>query len=435
MAETNKLDVSVEDSGGLERRMTVRLAAAPIEREVDTRLKAVGKKAKLKGFRPGKAPRKIIKQRYGQEVRQEVLSDVISQTYSQAINEQALRPAGGPSIQALPGADSNQFAYMAVFEVYPEIELASLGSLTIETPNVEIGSADVDDMIEKLRIQRAEWETVERKSADGDRVVVDFVGSIDGEPFPGGEGKDVTITLGDGQVIADFEKALSGVAAGEEKSAKVKFPKDYPNGDLAGKKAVFEITTHRVEERVLPEVDDEFLTAFGIEDGGIDELKEQVLSNMKRELDERIRAVTKERTLNALLDANDIEIPKSLVGDEIRTLQAEAMRRMGSGDPAHAPPPEQFEELARRRVSLGLLVERLIAENDIALDRDRVDERIQELSSPYDKPEEAAQVYRTSKDLMAQVESTVLEDQVVDYVLDHAKNKRKKLGFNEFMNT
>jgi len=434
VAEPNKLNVSVEVAGGLERRMTVRLAAEPIEREVDLRLSAVGKKAKLKGFRPGKAPRKVIQQRYGQEVRQEVLADVIRQTYTQAISQQALRPAGGPSIQALPNADSSQFAYMAIFEVYPEFELGKLADLSVEVPAVEIISSDVDEMIEKLRAQRAEWQTVERKSADGDRVVVDFTGSIDGEAFAGGQGKEITITLGEGQVIADFEKALIGLAAGDEKSAKIKFPKDYPNEDLAGKKAVFDIKAHRVEERILPEVNDDFMAAFGVEGGGLEELRKEVQANMQRELDERLLAEAKNRTLNALLEANRVEVPKALIAEEIQNLRADAMRRMGIDDPQKAPPAGEFEKAATRRVTLGLLVERLITENDIELDRDRVDERIEQLCSPYEKPEEAAQIYRTSRDLMAQVESSVLEDQVVDYVLDHTKIKKKKLGFNEFMN-
>lgn len=428
------MDVSIEVAEGLERRMTVRLPSAPIEREVDSRLNAVGRKAKLKGFRPGKAPKRVIRQRYGPEVRQEVLSDVIRSTYSRAISEQSLRPAGAPSFQAIPDSDASRFSYLAVFEVYPDIELGGLERLNIERPEIEITDGDVDEMIEKLRIQRAEWREVQRKSGNGDKVVIDFKGTINGESFSGSEAKEITITVGEGQVIADFDEALKGVAAGEHKVAKVKFPKDYGKEELAGKKAVFEIDVHRVEERVLPELDDEFLKSFGVESGGIDELKKDVRSNMQRELDERLRAELKSRTLNALFEANRISVPKALISEEVGVLQAEAMRRMGVSDPSEAPEPEQFGELAAKRVSLGLLVERLIGDNSIELDRDRVDERVQELASPYDSPQEAAQVYRTSKELMAQVESSVLEDQVVDFVLEHAKIKTKKLGFDEFMN-
>lgn len=433
VADSTRLDVTVEASGDLERKMTVRVPAEQIEREVTVRLLKLAKTAKLKGFRPGKVPQKVIRQRYGNEVRQEVLSDAIRATYTRAVDQEGLKPAGGPTVEPLPGGDEF-FSYRAVFEVYPEVEVASLDKLSIETPKVEISDADVDDMIEKLRLQQAEWVTVERKAGKDDRIVVDFVGKIDGEPFEGGEGKDVSVTIGEGQVIADFEKALKGMAAGDEKSATVKFPKDYGNEALAGKKAVFDISAHRVEERVLPEVDEDFIKGFGVEEGGLDALKTEVRSNMQRELDERIRAETKTRTLDALFEANKITLPKALVDEEIGSLQADAMRQMGTDDPARAPARERFEELAKRRVSLGLLVEKLITDNDIDLDRDRVDERIDELTAPYDKPEEAARVYRTNRDLMAQVESSVLEDQVVEFVLENARTKAKKAGFKEFMN-
>lgn len=415
--------------------MTVRVPAKQIDTEIESRLVAVGKRAKLKGFRPGKAPKKVIRQKFGKDVRQEVLSDVIRSSYSQAIVDQKLRPAGGPSIQAIPQADGEHFAYLATFEVYPEVDVGNLDKLSIETPDVEINDADVDDMIEKLRIQRAEWETVERKSAEGDRIVIDFEGNINGEPFAGGEGKSVTLAVGEGQVVADLDKALKGLVAGEKKSIKVKFPKDYHNEELASRKAVFDVFVHRVEARILPDVDDEFFAAFGVEEGGLDTLKTEVRSNMQRELNERLRAERKSRALDALLNANPVPVPRALIDEEIGHLQSDAMQRMGIQDPSHAPDREQFVELATRRVCLGLLVERVITDEEIELDRDRVDERIQELAAPYDKPQEAAQVYRTSKELMAQVESTVLEDQVVEYLLEKGKTKDKKVAFKDFMNT
>ena len=433
MAEATNLKISVDPAKGLERRMTVRVPAEMIEQQITSRLARVGRTAKLKGFRPGKVPAKVVRQRFGAEVRQEVLSEVIRTSYSQAINQQSLRPAGGPAIEMLP-EDDTHFGYQAVFEVYPEIQLAELAGLSIETPAVDIVEADIDDMIEKLRLQRAEWKTADKKAADGDRIVIDFSGRIGDEPFDGGEGKEVELVIGDGQVIEDFEKALKGLSAGDTKSAKVKFPKDYPSENLAGQKTVFDITVHRVEERVLPEVDAEFMEAFGVTEGGLDALRTEVRGNMERELSERLRAETKTRTLDALLAANTIDVPAALVREEIGSLQSAAMQRMGISDPQQAPDPAQFEALAKRRVALGLIVERLITDNDIVLDRDRVDVRIQELVEPYDKPEEAAQVYRTNRDLMAQVESAVLEDQVVDYVLEQSTQKPKKLGFQDFMN-
>lgn len=415
--------------------MTVRVPASEIEREVDARLHKVGKTARMKGFRPGKVPFKVVRKQYGGQIRQEVLSDVIRSSFSRAISQAQLNPAGGPAIEALPDSDENTFSYRATFEVYPDIELKGVDGLELELPTVEVQDSDVDDMIEKLRDQRAEWEAVDRSAAEGDRVVVDFVGKIDKEVFEGGEGSDVKITLGAGQVLEDFEKALKGAAAGDEKTAKVKFPKEYPAEHLAGKKAVFEISVKAVEAKKLPDLDEDFFDAFGIEAKTLEALKTEVRGNMKRELDERLRAEIKNRALEAFLRANEVTVPKALVEQEIGQLQAEQMRRMGIKDAEQAPARENFREAARSRVALSLIVQELVAKHEIKLDPARVDERVQELSSPYEKPEEAAQLYRGSRDLMAQVESSVLEDQVVDFLVEHGKTKQKALSFAEFMGT
>jgi trigger factor len=349
------------------------------------------------------------------------------------VSEARLNPAGGPAIEALPGSDGEHFSYRATFEVYPQIELKGLESLTIERPQVEIQDVDVDNMIERLRGQRATWQAVDREAKEGDRIVVDFVGKIDDQPFDGGTGKDVTLLIGAGQVIDDFDKALRGLTAGAEKSAKVKFPKEYGVKDLAGKKAIFEISAKRVDEKVLPELDAEFLAAFGVPEGGVDGLKVEVRKNMQRELDERLRSETRTRALDALLDANRIDVPKALVSEEIRSLQADAMRRMGIEDPKKAPAAENFRAGAVKRVQLGLLVQELISQHKLELDRGKVDRRIEELSMPYEKPSEAAQLYRSNRELMAQVESSVLEDQVVAFMLEHGKSKQKALSFEDFM--
>jgi trigger factor len=417
VASSTKLDVSFETAKGLERRLTVRVPTADIEREVDARVTRMGKTARIKGFRPGKVPARVVRQRFGGQIRQEVLADVIRSSFSKAVSEAKLNPAGGPAIEPLPGSDGEHFSYRATFEVYPQIELKGLESLTIERPQVEIVDVDVDNMIGRLRDQRATWQAVEREAKEGDRVIVDFVGKIDDQPFDGGAGKDVTLLIGGGQVIEDFDKALRGLTAGAEKSAKVKFPKEYGVKDLAGKKAIFDISAKRVEEKVLPELDAEFLAAFGVPDGGI----------------ERLRAETRTRALNALLDANRIDVPKALVLEEIRSLQADAMQRMGIEDPKKAPAAENFREGAMKRVRLGLLVQELISKHKVELDRGNVDRRIEELSMPYEKPSEAAQLYRSNRELMAQVESSVLEDQVVAFLLEHGKAKQKTLSFEDFM--
>jgi trigger factor len=435
VATSKSLEVSVEPSTGLERRMTVRLPTADIEREVTARLAKVRRTAKLKGFRPGKVPDKIVRQYYGGQVRDEVLSDLIRASYSRAIAEQKLNPAGGPRIEAVtdPSTDHEHFSYRAIFEVYPEIALRPLEELAIEVPKVDIEDSDVDAMIEKLRNQRAEWRTVERKASANDRVVVDFAGSIDGEPFQGGEGKEIAIVIGSGQVIGDFDKALVGVGPGEAKAADVVFPSAYPTANLAGKKARFEITVHRVEEQHVPPLDDGLAASFGVTDGGVAALRGEVRKNMERELNERKNNEVKTRVFDALIRSNQVTVPRSLVEQEINGLQAEAMRQMGVKDPSQAPGRERFAALAERRVTVGLLIQEVLQQHNIKLEHARVEQRVKELAAPYEKPEEAAQYYRSNRGMMAQIEAGVLEDQVVGFLLERAKTQDKVLRFQEFM--
>jgi len=433
-AISNGYEARVEAAEGLERRMTIRVPAADIEREIDARLVKVGQTAKLKGFRPGKVPQKVVRKYYGGQVRDEVLSDVVRATYSRAIADQKLNPAGGPRIEPLPAADasSDHFSYRATFEVYPEIALKPLGDLSIEVPAVAIGEDDLDTMIDKLRAQRVTWHAVERPAAEKDRVVVDFFGTIDGEPFQGGEGKDVTITVGAGQVLAEFDRALQGVAAGGKATAAVNFPADYPAANLAGKKASFDINVKTVEEQHLPELDDAFATSFGLA-GGAASLRSEVRKNMERELAERLRAETKTRAFDALLKVNEIATPRALVDQEISSLQADALRQMGSTDPKQAPARERFESLARRRVAIGLLIQELLKQQKIKLDQQRVDQRVKDVAAPYEKPEEAAQYYRSNRGMMTQIEASVLEDQVVDFLVEHSTRKTQTLTFKDFM--
>ena len=433
MASRGQVDISVEAAEGLKRQITVRVPNAEIDREVDLRLKKMSKTARLKGFRPGKVPAKVVRKRYGGQVRQEVVGDIIRSSFSHAVTQQQFNPAGGPAIEPLAAPDDQHFAYRATFEVYPEIELAKLDELLFEAPDVEIEEDDVDTMIERLRRQKGEWKAVDRAAADGDCVLVDFTGKIDKEPFEGGEGKEVRIQLGAGEVLEDFEKALSGCKAGDEKTAKVKFPKDYGAPEVAGKKAVFEIKVREVQALELPEVDDEFMAAFGVTEGGMEAFRADVRKNMQRELDQRLREASRTNVLDVLHNAHEIELPRALVDQEAHALQHEAMRRMGIEDHDKAPPLDRFRQMAERRVRLSLLVQELIAKEKIELDRERVEERIQELASPYEVPEEAARLYRSNADLMSQIESAVLENQVVDFLIDHGQTSRTKMSFDEFM--
>jgi trigger factor len=427
------MDVSVEKTGGLERRMTISLPNTQIEQEINTRLVKVRKTAKLQGFRPGKVPDKVVRQRFGPQVRQEVIGDLINSSFSKAIAQEALKPAGAPSIEPGSADEQEQFSYVAVFEVYPEIALNDLTKVQVETPEVTIGDSDVEDMIERLRKQRAEWAEVERKAAEGDRVVVDFLGTVGGETFDGGEGKEVPVVLGAGQFLPDLEKALKGVKASEVTKAKVKFPKDYPAEELKGKKAVFDITVHRVEEEVLPALDDTFFEAFGVTEGGVDAFRTDIRANMEKELAERIRANIKGQVLEGLFEANPIDVPKALVQQEAAGLQREAMQRLGVTDEAEAPPVDNFLENAQRRVGLGLLIQELIGIEKIELNQELVEARLDELAGNYDDPDQVKQMYRGHRDIMAQMESGVMEEQVVDRLLEQAKVNPKTKSFKDFM--
>lgn len=432
-ASSDALDVSVEAKAGLERSVTVRVPSEAIEQQITSRLAKVGRTARLKGFRPGKVPQKVLRQHYGGQVRQEVVSDVIRSSLARALAQERLNAAGGPSIELLPEAGDSHFAYRATFEVYPDVELKPLGNLKFETPDVKITDGDVDDVIGRLRDQRADFETVERKAKKDDRIVVDFVGTIDDEPFEGGEGNEVPIFVGAGQVIEDFDKALIGLAAGDTKSAKARFPKDYPVDDLAGKKAVFEITALRVEQKVLAELNDAFAEQFGVKEGGVEALRKEVRANMERELEARRKSETKRRALDSLLAANSVDLPKALIEDEIAALQAAAMRQLGIKDAEQAPPREDFREHAERRAALALLVQELIRSRELQVDTSRVNARIEDLAAGYENPQQAAQQVRASRELMAQIESGVLEEQVVELLAEEAKTKPKSIAFEEFM--
>ena len=427
------MNVSLEKRRGLERRLTVRVPVVEIDGEVSSRLVRVSRTAKLKGFRPGKIPAKVVRQRFGDQIRQEVTSDTVRSSFTQALEQENLNPAGSPQIEYLTDRDSDYFSYRATFEVYPEVKLKTLDGLSVEKPVVQITDADTDEMIDKLKDQKATWQSVDREAKLGDRVIVDFVGTISDQVFEGGEGTEVPVELGAGQVLEGFENALKGAMAGQSKKAKVKFPKDYPAAELGGKKAVFDITIHRVEEKILPEINDEFLDTFGIKEGGLQALRSTVTSNMEQELEQRVKAEIKRRALDALFKMNSVEVPRALVEQEVSSLQAEGMRRLGTEDPEKAPPRANFQAVAERRVALALLVQNLIAEQGIEVDRDRVDGRIDEITAAFDKPEEMARAYHSNRELMAQIESSVLEDQVVDCLMEHAKTKNKSVEFKKFM--
>jgi trigger factor len=428
------MQVTVESTGTLERRMRVELPAERIEKEVDSRLKSVGKNVKIKGFRPGKVPAKVVKQRYGAQIRQEVLSDLLQQSYSDAVQQEKLNPAGGPKIETESGGDGKSFAYVATFEVMPEVKLDGLDKIKVEKPDVEIADSDLDDMIENLRKQKATWTEVDRACAKGDRVVVDFEGRLKGKPIEGGQGKEVPVILGQGQMLEDFEKGLTGIKAGDEKTFKVKFPKDYHAEDLQGQKVEFTIHAHRVEEETLPPVDDSLAEMFSVKEGGIERFRKDVLDNMRHEADQKVKSRVREQLMEGLLAANPIEVPKALKHQEMHSMQHEAMQHLGIEDHDKAPPIENFAESAEKRVRLGLLMRQLITDEDIRLDEERVREHVEEMCAGYENADEMVEMYLGTPRVRQQVEPVVLEQMAFDRLLEHGKVKAKKVGFKEFMN-
>ena len=428
------MQVTVESTGTLERRMRVELPAERIEKEIDSRLKSVGKNVKIKGFRPGKVPPKVVKQRYGAQIRQEVLSDLMQQSYSDAVQQENLNPAGGPQIETEADGEGKGFTYIATFEVMPEVELKGLDKLKIEKPEIEIADSDLDDMIENLRKQKATWTAVERASTNGDRVVGDFDGKLKGEPIEGGQGKEVPVVLGQGQMLPDFEKGLTGIKPGDEKTFKVKFPKDYHAEDLQGQKVDFTIHAHRVEEQTLPPVDDSLAAMFNVKEGGLEQFRKDVSENMRHEADQKVKSQVREQIMEELLAANPIDIPQALKHQEMHSMQHEAMQRLGIEDHDQAPPMENFADAAEKRVRLGLLIRQLITDQELRINDDLVRAHVEEMCAGYENADEMVNMYMSTPQVRQQIEPIVLEQVAFDWLLEQGKVKTKKVSFKDFMN-
>ena len=427
--------ISVETTTGLERRMKVQVPADRIENEVDSRLQRYGKTVRIKGFRPGKVPMTVVRQRYGGQVRSEVLSEVMQSTYLDAISQEELRPAGGPRIEPDKIEQGEDLEYTATFEVYPEVALSGHEGIEVQRPVAEIGDADIDEMMERLRRQRADWHEVARAAGDGDRLTVDFAGTVDGEPFAGGQGEEVPVVLGAGGMLADFESGLLGMQADEEKDVEVAFPSDYGAEELAGKKALFQVKARKVEEQHLPELDDAFSEAFGVTEGGLEKLRAEVAENMRREMEQTVRAQLKRQLLSKLTEVHEVDLPRVLIEDEIRNLRESSVRRMGldPSDPSQLPPADAFEQPAQDRVKLGLLVAEIIRTVAIDLDQARVRDRLRNIASAYGDPQEVLKLYTGNRQLMEGLEMEVMEEQVVDWLLEHAKITDQSMSFNELM--
>jgi trigger factor len=428
------MQVSVEQKEGLERHMTVELPAEQVNAEVDKRLKSIAKSAKIDGFRPGKAPLSVIRKRYLEQVLMEVHGELIRSTYFEALGQEKLQPAGDPYIEPVQKEPGEGFGYTAIFEVMPEIELGDMSAIAVERPVSDVTDEDVDSMIEKLRKQRTTWSDVERKSKLEDQITINFKGSIDGELFDGGSADDVPLVLGSNSMIPGFEDGLVGTAAGESKTLNVTFPEEYQAENLAGKDAVFEVEVTKVSEPVLPEIDEEFIKGFGLENGTVETLQSEIRGNMERELEDKLGALVKEKALDALLEANgDLDIPQAMIKKEAQTLKDQTMQNMQQyGQQSDVDLPlDLFEDQAKRRVSLGLLVAEVIKANEIKLDDERVKDKIEKFAQTYEKPQEVIDYYNSNAEQMALVQNIVLEEQVVDWVMEQAKVEDVKSSFEE----
>jgi len=428
------MQVSVESVGKLERRMQVQVPAERVSREIASRLKTLSRTARLNGFRPGKAPISVIRRQFGVQVHREVIGELLQSSFAEAVTQNQLAPAGTPRIEPKSIDEGQDLTYVATFEVLPEIEPAPIDSLVIERTTAEVTEADVDAMIERLRKQSPTFTPVTRAAQAGDRVTVDFEGAIGGAPFPGGKGENVAIVLGEGRMLPELETGLIGAAAGDHRDIVVPFPADYRAAELAGKSADFAVEVKTVEEAALPALDEEFCKSYGVTEGGIPKLREDVAANMRRELAQTLRSHNKTLVMDALYAANPFDVPNALIEAQVRDMQVEALRRAGAKDAAQAPPREPLVAPARRRVALGLLFNDIIRREGLVLDPARTNARLDEMVGAYGDAAAMKRAYLQNPDAMRQVESLALEDQVVDWILAHAKVHDRTSTFKELMN-
>jgi trigger factor len=428
------MQVSVESISKLERRMQVQVPAERVSTEIAARLKDLSRTARLKGFRPGKAPLTVIRRQFGAQVHREVIGELLQSSFAEAVTEKQLTPAGNPRIEPQSIDEGQDLRYIATFEVFPEFALQPVESLDLERVTADVTESDIDAMIERLRKQQTKYATAEREAALGDKVTIDFLGKIDGTEFAGGKGENIAIVLGEGRMLPQLEQGLVGARAGEHRDIDVNFPADYRATELAGKLATFATQIKTVEEPKLPELDEEFCKSFGVVEGGVPKLREDVAANMRRELEQALRNRNKTAVMDMLFQVNPIDVPNSLLESQIRDMQIETMRRTGAKDVSQAPPREPLVEPARRRVALGLLFNHLIRRENLVLDPQRANARLDEMVGAYGDAAALKQAYQQNAEAMRQVESLALEDQVVDWILEHAKVREKASTFKELMN-
>lgn len=425
------MQVSMEKTGDLERRMTVQVPADDIDAQVSGRLNELRREVRLKGFRPGKVPINVIRQRYGKQVREEVLNQVMQKSLEEAISEQDMRVAGVTRLEPAPESGEGGFEFTAHLEVFPEIPKLEIDDMEIERPQVEVSDSDVDDMIETLREQKREWTDAGRPAAEGDRIRIAYMADVDGERVPGTGKHEIAPTLGALESFPELEEALKGVSAGDEKSVELTFPESYRHESLAGKSATVELEIKAIETSELPEVDEEFASAFGVE-GGVDKLRADVRRNLERELRHAITNRVKNAVTDGLLERyGDLPLPASSIREEARQMQAQVQQQMGQQ--GEVPGLEAFSEGAERRLRLGLLFGEFARQNGISVDAERIQAKLEEVADTYEQPAQVMEIYRSDQRLMDQLENMVLEEQVIDAITERAKAVDKPMSFKEVM--
>jgi trigger factor len=429
------MQVSVETKEGLFREMVVEFPVSTIDGEIKSRLQKLTKTAKLNGFRSGKIPFSVVKQRFGQQVHAEVLNEALHKNYYEAIALEKINPAGQPEIDLLENENKDKVSFKATFEVVPEITIQSLSGRNLEKPSVIIVEEDIDATIENIRKQNQKYEQVEREARESDRVLVDFSGTIDGEAFKGNEGKNVPIILGQGQMIEGFENGLKGASAGDNITLDLVFPENYRLKEVAGKAVQFTIAVNAVEESVLEELNDEFFAIYGVAQGGESAFREEVKKNMQLELDKAIAARMKNEVMALILDVNDIEIPKALIEEEAKSMVKQMKSQYQLQDQAAAEiQTSLFEEQAKKRVAMGLLLADIVKNNDIKASVEQIMGKISEMAESYENPQEVIDYYKSHKDKLAEIETFILEEKVVDWAFEQANVTEKELTFSELIN-
>ncbi len=426
------MQVSVEQSGNIERKMTISVPSEKVDSEVSRHLQRLSKQVKVPGFRPGKIPMKIMRSRYLGQVMQDVVSDLIQSSYQEALDKESLRPAGPPSIETNAGDEGKDLEYTATFEIYPDLSGIVLAGLKIERTLCEVSDSDIDTTLESLRRQKVEWKSVDGEAQDGHRVTLDFSGSVDGEPFAGGEGKAMPVVIGSGSLIPGFEEQLIGIKKDEERTLTVNFPDDYHAADLAGKEATFEVKATAVEEEVLPEIDEELAKAFGVEEGGMEKFREEIQDNLSREADDRLEIVLRDAVFQAVLEKNTIDTPKALVGQELNLL-AETAEKEQPEIRKNEEAMAMYEKLAERRVALGLILAEITDQEEMIPAADDIEKRLQKLAESYEDPSSFVEWYKSDRKRLSEIEAQVLESMVVDKLLKDAEIVDKIVSFQELV--